>query len=55
MSEIREAFDAENPAWEATVTVPTSYWYLRGFDVTSLQDYVDWFNVMSYDLVSGNE
>ncbi|KAL8729755.1 MAG: hypothetical protein Q9181_004891 [Wetmoreana brouardii] len=51
MSEIREAFDAANPAWESTVTVPTSYWYLRGFDVTGLQDYVDWFNVMSYDLV----
>ncbi|KAL8692321.1 MAG: hypothetical protein Q9218_002638, partial [Villophora microphyllina] len=50
MSDIRDAFDQINPAWEATVTVPTSYWYLRGFDVTSLQDYVDWFNVMSYDL-----
>ncbi|KAL8782914.1 MAG: hypothetical protein Q9213_005026, partial [Squamulea squamosa] len=50
MSDIREAFDAANPAWESTITVPTSYWYLRGFDITRLQDYVDWFNVMSYDL-----
>ncbi|KAL8852650.1 MAG: hypothetical protein Q9221_002410 [Calogaya cf. arnoldii] len=50
MAEIREAFDAANPAWESTLTVPTSYWYLRGFDVTRLQDHVDWFNVMSYDL-----
>ena len=40
MSEIREAFDAANPGWESTLTVPTSYWYLRGFDVTALQDYV---------------
>lgn len=52
MSEIRKSFDATNLAWESTLTVPTSYWYLRGFDITRLQDYVDWFNVMSYDLVS---
>ena len=52
MSEIREIFDRTNPGWEATITVPTSYWYLRGFDLTRLQKYVSWFNVMSYDLVS---
>lgn len=52
MSEIRQAFDRTNPGWEATVTVPTSYWYLRGFNVSLLQKYVSWFNVMSYDLVS---
>lgn len=52
MSDIRDAFNFANPAWEATLTVPTSYWYLRGFDVTRLALYVDWFNVMSYDLVS---
>ena len=40
MSEIREAFDAANPGWQSTLTIPTSYWYLRGFDVTALQDYV---------------
>lgn len=52
MSDIRDAFDAANPAWQATLTVPTSHCYLRGFDVAHLQDYVDWFNVMLYDLVS---
>ena len=52
MSEIQETFARENPGWEATVTIPTSYWYLRGFDITRLQKYVSWFNVMSYDLVS---
>ncbi|GAP85921.1 putative glycosyl hydrolases family 18 protein [Rosellinia necatrix] len=30
-------------------TVPTSYWYLRWFDLKAI-DYVDWVNVMSYDL-----
>jgi len=30
-------------------TVPTSYWYLRWFDLKAV-DYVDYVNVMSYDL-----
>lgn len=33
-----------------SMTLPTSYWYLRHFDVKSLQQYVDWFNLMAYDL-----
>jgi len=33
-----------------SMTLPTSYWYLQHFDVKSLQQYVDWFNFMAYDL-----
>ncbi|KAI0467970.1 glycosyl hydrolases family 18-domain-containing protein [Xylaria cf. heliscus] len=33
-----------------SMTLPTSFWYLQHFDVNSLQNYVDWFNFMSYDL-----
>lgn len=33
-----------------SMTLPTSYWYLQHFDVKSLQDSVDWFNFMTYDL-----
>jgi chitinase len=29
---------------------PASYWYLRGFDIIHLEQYVDWFNVMTYDI-----
>lgn len=53
MSEIREAFGRHNPGWEATVTFPTSYWYLRGFDLPGLQRYVSFSNLMSYDLHGG--
>jgi chitinase len=31
-----------------SMTLPTSFWYLRHFDVKSLQNYVDWFNFMAY-------
>lgn len=29
---------------------PASYWYLRGFDIVHLEQYVDWFNIMTYDI-----
>ncbi|KAJ5165549.1 uncharacterized protein N7500_007379 [Penicillium coprophilum] len=47
---MREAFDRENPGWEISATIPTSYWYLRGFDVKGIQKYLDYLNLMSYDL-----
>lgn len=31
-------------------TIPTSYWYLRWFDVPGMLAYADWANMMSYDL-----
>ncbi|ETS88166.1 hypothetical protein PFICI_01994 [Pestalotiopsis fici W106-1] len=50
VSDLRDAFDAKNPGWTISVTLPTSYWYLRGFNIKSMQKYVSWFNLMSYDL-----
>jgi chitinase len=50
LAELRKAFDAQNPGWEISATLPTSYWYLRGFDVEGMQKYVNYFNLMSYDL-----
>jgi chitinase len=31
-----------------SITVPTSYWYLRWFDLYALEPYVDEFNLMAY-------
>jgi chitinase len=28
-----------------SVTLPSSYWYMKHFDITHLQKHVDWFNV----------
>ncbi|KAJ6007241.1 hypothetical protein N7540_011217 [Penicillium herquei] len=33
-----------------SITAPTSYWYLRWFDLTNIVKYVDYINLMSYDL-----
>lgn len=33
-----------------SLTLPSSFWYLQGFDVAGMADYVDWFNFMGYDI-----
>lgn len=33
-----------------SVTLPSSYWYMKHFDIKALSKSVDWFNVMLYDL-----
>ncbi|PYH85882.1 hypothetical protein BO82DRAFT_428864 [Aspergillus uvarum CBS 121591] len=33
-----------------TATPPSSYWYLRGFDIVSMAEYVDHFSFMAYDI-----
>ncbi|KAJ9154789.1 Family 18 glycoside hydrolase [Pleurostoma richardsiae] len=33
-----------------SITLPASFWYLQHFDIQALEESVDWFNVMSYDL-----
>lgn len=50
VARMRERFDKENPGWEISMTLPSSYWYLRGFDIKALQEYVTYFNMMTYDL-----
>ncbi|KFY05480.1 hypothetical protein V492_08509 [Pseudogymnoascus sp. VKM F-4246] len=33
-----------------SLTLPASYWYLRGFDIIKLEPYLDWYNIMTYDI-----
>lgn len=46
--EFRVAVDAT--AHGFSVTLPASYWYLKDFDVAGMADYVDFYNLMSYDM-----
>ncbi|OAF59748.1 hypothetical protein VC83_03898 [Pseudogymnoascus destructans] len=45
--DIKAAFGSK---YGYSITLPASYWYLQHFDLAGHQPYVDWFNIMSYDL-----
>ncbi|KAL6228911.1 hypothetical protein BDW75DRAFT_246204 [Aspergillus navahoensis] len=47
---VKELKEACGDMYKLTVTLPSSYWYLQGFDVTGMEPYVDWFHFMSYDI-----
>lgn len=47
---LRETFDSSGSTFGLTFTAPASYWYLRWFDLPGMAKYVDWINVMTYDL-----
>lgn len=50
VSLVKEMKAAFGNKYQLTVTIPTSYWYLQHFDIKGMQDSVEWFNLMSYDL-----
>ncbi|KAF6515930.1 hypothetical protein HZS61_004671 [Fusarium oxysporum f. sp. conglutinans] len=50
VKELRSAIESSGQDYIITFTAPTSYWYLRHFDPKGMEPYVDWINLMSYDL-----
>ncbi|GKZ39502.1 hypothetical protein AbraIFM66950_000449, partial [Aspergillus brasiliensis] len=50
MKELRSVFDASGRTLEISFTLPSSYWYMRWFDIPGLLKYANWINLMSYDL-----
>jgi hypothetical protein len=44
---IQSAYKAHGQSKGLTITIPSSYWYLRWFDLPGLQKHVDFFNLMS--------
>ncbi|KAI0108999.1 carbohydrate-binding module family 18 [Nemania sp. FL0031] len=49
LKELDDVNKQQPEKYVVSFTAPTSYWYLRWFDLKAV-DYVDWVNVMSYDL-----
>ncbi|GIJ83219.1 hypothetical protein Asppvi_001739 [Aspergillus pseudoviridinutans] len=47
---LKDLKDAFGGRYGLSVTLPASYWYLRWFDLPSMQEYVDFFNIMTYDI-----
>lgn len=50
MRTLRQTFNGSPRHLGLTFTIPSSYWYLKWFDVPGLLQHADWTNLMSYDL-----
>ncbi|KAF2009039.1 glycoside hydrolase family 18 protein [Aaosphaeria arxii CBS 175.79] len=50
MKTLKSTFDRSGRDLELTFTAPSSFWYLRWFDLPGMMKYADWVNLMSYDL-----
>ncbi|KAL8862688.1 MAG: hypothetical protein Q9178_001186 [Gyalolechia marmorata] len=50
LKNLRNAFGSSGHKYGLSLTLPSSYWYLQHFDIVALEEVVDWFNLMSYDL-----
>ncbi|KAJ5598379.1 hypothetical protein N7537_008463 [Penicillium hordei] len=50
LQDIRKAFDDQDLEYELSFTAPTSYWYLRWFDIHNMVKAATYMNLMSYDL-----
>jgi chitinase len=50
MKTLRQTFNGSPRRLGLSFTIPSSYWYLKWFDVPELLKYADWTNLMSYDL-----
>jgi chitinase len=50
MKTLRLTFNAAPRPLGLTFTIPSSFWYLRWFDMPGLLKWADWTNLMSYDL-----
>ncbi|KAH8588883.1 hypothetical protein B0O99DRAFT_664813 [Bisporella sp. PMI_857] len=50
LKELQERIAGEPTKYIVSFTAPTSYWYLRHFDLAESVKHVDFVNVMSYDL-----
>ncbi|KAL3443269.1 killer toxin alpha/beta [Aspergillus insuetus] len=47
---LRDMKNAFQGRYGISVTLPASYWYLRWFDLQSMQEHINFFNIMTYNI-----
>lgn len=47
---LRDALGGSGHSYGLSITIPSSYWYMKNFDIVAIEKIIDWFNVMTYDL-----
>ncbi|KUI60196.1 Chitotriosidase-1 [Cytospora mali] len=47
---LKELRAALGTSYGITATLPSSYWYMQNFDIVNMEPYLDWFNIMTYDI-----
>ncbi|EEP82318.1 conserved hypothetical protein [Uncinocarpus reesii 1704] len=47
---LRQRLNETGRKYGLTITLPASYWYLRGFNLVEMEPHLDWFNIMTYDI-----
>ncbi|PYI27235.1 glycoside hydrolase [Aspergillus indologenus CBS 114.80] len=50
LKRLRERLNQSGRRYGISITLPASYWYLRGFDIINLEPHVDFLNMMTYDI-----
>ncbi|KAK8048785.1 chitinase [Apiospora phragmitis] len=50
LKRLRDRLNASGKEYGLSITLPASYWYLRGFDLQKMEPHLDWFNIMTYDI-----
>lgn len=50
LQDIRTRWDGMANGWGLSFTAPSSYWYMRWFDIGNLTAAADWMNLLTYDL-----
>ena len=50
LANLRNALGSAGHSYGLSITIPSSYWYMQHFDIVSISKYIDFFNVMTYDL-----
>ncbi|KAF5980152.1 glycoside hydrolase family 18 protein [Fusarium bulbicola] len=50
LERLRKRLNSSGRKYGLTLTLPASYWYLKGFDIVNMEKYLAWFNIMTYDI-----